>query len=81
MVKKRTTKKTEKVCMSSGYAYELDDSKKNWEKTSDESWDITLVSDRPATILGYRRIDGAQMTVVKAGSKIYAQSALHLKKC
>lgn len=91
--KKKTSKKApkvERVCLSSGYAYELergshkrqlDPGVKRWKNCSDSAWDIVMVDAVPGVYLGERSIDGARVSVVKVGGKIYAQTALNVRKC
>lgn len=85
--KRVAKKKTERVCSSSGYAYELqppDVGKTDaswWRRARDDYWDTVLISAKPVKVLGKRVVDGAEVVVFKLGSKVYAQTALHVKKC
>ncbi len=58
-------------CIGSGYRYEFE-GKRNWRSSSDERWQIEMGKIMCGRPVGTRRIDGAQVTVLKVGGKYYA---------
>lgn len=72
--------KQNRVCLAAGYKYEFDMSvmfpslrmPKSWRSSSDDHWDTVMEKAICGRLVGHRRIDGAQVTVVQAGSKLYA---------
>jgi hypothetical protein len=68
--------KARRVCLDSGYKYEYDGpARGRWKSSSDERWDTVMKKAVCGKLVGYRRIDGSTVTVVRAGGKLYA--ALH----
>jgi len=86
-VAKKKAAKTERVCSSSGYAYELQPPDVGpgdatwWRRAKDDFWDTVMIREAPVKVLGKRYVDGSEVMVFKLGSKVYAQTALHVKKC
>ena len=80
-VKKKSSKKVERVCLVSGYAYELDPAGGDWTKAKDDYWEMVSIDGGPADVLGKRSIDGSLVIVARQGGSIYAQTAISVKKC
>jgi len=75
--------KANRVCLTSGYKFEYAhaSSRGNWWRTdSDSQWDIVSHKVVCGKLLGRRRIDGAQVAVVRAGGKIYASQYIKTPK-
>jgi hypothetical protein len=65
--------KQHRVCIGSGYRYEYDGpARGRWKTSSDERWDTEVGKVVCGKFVGHRRIDGATVTVVRAGGKLYA---------
>jgi hypothetical protein len=65
--------KERRVCLDSGYKYEYDGpARGQWKSSSDERWDTVVHKVVCGKLVGHRRIDGAPVTVVRAGGKLYA---------
>ncbi len=65
--------KQRRVCLDSGYKYQYDGpARGRWKTSSDERWDTVVHKAVCGKLVGHRRIDGAQVTVVRAGGKLYA---------
>lgn len=79
MAKKKKAVKKERVCMAKGYAYKLEDPSGKWQTS--KHWEIVLVDEAPAKVLGRLKIDGADCIVFQRGKSIYAQTAISTKKC
>jgi len=73
--------KKDRVCLVSGYGYELDGDPDSWKSARVDAWDIVMIDGGPATVLGSKQIDGAKCVVAKRGQKVYAQTAMHVQKC
>jgi hypothetical protein len=68
-----TPMKERRVCLDSGYKYEYDGpARGQWKSSSDERWDTVVHKVVCGKLVGHRRIDGAPVTVVRAGGKLYA---------
>ena len=78
---KKKTKKTEKVCATSGYGYVFTGSPSKWKTGKDDFWDVEMIDGGPVTLLGKRLIDGTEVCVFKKGSKVMAQTCLNVTKC
>lgn len=65
--------KQNRVCIDSGYRYEYDGpARGRWKSSSDERWNTEVGKVVCGKMVGHRRIDGAKVTVVRAGKKLYA---------
>ncbi len=65
--------KQRRVCLDSGYKFEYDGpARGRWKSSSDERWDTVMKGAVCGKMVGHRRIDGAPVTVVRAGKKLYA---------
>jgi hypothetical protein len=65
--------KQRRVCLTSGYKYQYDGpARGRWKSSSDERWDTVIGKTVCGKLVGHRRIDGASVTVVRAGGKLYA---------
>lgn len=62
-----------RVCIDSGYRYEYaGNARGRWKTSRDDSWDTEFGKVVCGKLVGHRRIDGATVTVVRAGNKLYA---------
>lgn len=65
--------KQRRVCLASGYKYEYEGGARGrWKTSRDDSWDTVMAKAVCGKLVGHRRIDGANVTVVRAGRKLYA---------
>jgi len=67
--------KQNRVCIESGYKYEYvghGGKGAKWRSSSDALWDTVVNKAVCGKLVGHRRIDGAPVTVVRAGGKLYA---------
>ncbi len=65
--------KQRRVCLASGYKFEYDGpARGRWKTSSDERWDTVMAKTVCGKLVGHRRIDGAKVTVVRAGKKLWA---------
>jgi hypothetical protein len=58
-------------CTGKGYRYVFS-GKRNWRSSKDDNWDTQVGKMMCGRAVGTRRIDGAQVTVIKVGGKYYA---------
>lgn len=65
--------KQHRVCLSSGHKFQYDGpARGRWKTSSSERWEIVMHKVVCGKFVGHRRIDGAPVTVVRAGGKLYA---------
>jgi hypothetical protein len=70
--------KARRVCLDSGYKYvyaptsSAKAAKVRWKSSGDAYWDTEVTKTVCGKLVGHRRIDGARVTVVRAGGKLYA---------
>ncbi len=65
--------KQHRVCLDSGYKYEyVGPARGRWKTSSDERWSTEVGKVVCGKLVGHRCIDGATVTVVRAGNKLYA---------
>jgi hypothetical protein len=62
-----------RVCIGSGYRYEYEGGARGrWKTSRDDSWNTEVGKVVCGKLVGHRRIDGARVTVVRAGKQLYA---------
>lgn len=61
--------------LPNGYMYEFS-GKRDWQRSSDEKWEIVVRDDTPGMLLGRRRIDGVVCYVVKGQAGMFAAQRL-----
>lgn len=66
-------------CIGSGYRYEFT-GKRNWRRSADDNWEVEMGKVMCGRPVGTRRIDGAQVTVLKVGGKFYAAVSHAIKR-
>ncbi len=70
--------KQRRVCLDSGYKFvyaptsSAKAAKVRWKSAGDAYWDTEVTKAVCGKLVGHRRIDGAPVTVVRAGGKLYA---------
>jgi hypothetical protein len=71
--------KQNRVCLAPGYKYEYTGTPRStmWKSSKDDWWDTVMFKAVCGKLLGKRRIDGAQVAVVRAAGKVYASQ--HIK--
>ena len=63
--------------LKSGYAYKYNGNA--WKHSSDERWEIVVISNPEGRYLGSREIDGSQCDVFKTPHGIFAQTQVHTR--
>lgn len=56
---------SDNVCIKSGYRYSYRGTGRNWKRSSDEMWDVTVGDAVCGRRVGTHRIDGVVCTVVR----------------
>ncbi len=65
--------KQRRVCLDSGYKYEFAGGARGaYRSSGDDWWDTVMTKAVCGKLVGHRRIDGAPVTIVRAGGKVYA---------
>ena len=59
------------ACVRAGYMYEFE-GRRNWRSSKDDRWDVVVRDAQCGRLVGERRIDGAQVKVVRVRGKYYA---------
>jgi hypothetical protein len=52
-----------KACLAKGYKFQFE-GKRNWRRSSDDSWEIVARDEVCGKLLGHRNIDGVRVAVV-----------------
>jgi hypothetical protein len=66
-------------CTGSGYRFEFS-GKRNWRSSKDDNWNTEVGKNMCGRVVGRRRIDGAECSVIKVGRKFYAVTSQSVKK-
>ena len=65
--------KQRRVCLDAGYKYEFTGGARGaFRSSGDDWWDTVVTKAVCGKLVGHRRIDGTQVTMVRAGKKVYA---------